>query len=170
MRAPIACPWIAAATAPDPPMIATASPPIGAREADPAEVRQIAVTSDQAMATTGWSWTGRGRLCPETTGRPRSRARRTCALLVSPTRGRFHRVGISSTSHQSVTGGGDTFPPVTGEFGRSEDMRTLSSPVAPQPDHECDFGVNSFSHINFQTDHGVPVPWTRVRFHTRPAP
>jgi hypothetical protein len=69
---------------------------------------------------------------------------------------------------RSLTGGGDTFPPMTGEFTWSEDMRTLSFPVALEPNHEYYFGINSHSHTNFRSDHGVPAPWTRVPFRTGP--
>jgi beta-lactamase regulating signal transducer with metallopeptidase domain len=71
---------------------------------------------------------------------------------------------------RSVTGGGDTFPPMAegGTFAWSDDRKTLSFPVALEPDHEYYFGINSFSHVNFQSDHGVPAPWTRVPFHTAP--
>jgi RNA polymerase sigma-70 factor (ECF subfamily) len=69
---------------------------------------------------------------------------------------------------RSVTGGGESFPPIPegGEIAWSEDRRTLSFPTALEPNHEYYFGINSFSHINFQSDHGVPAPWTRVTFHT----
>lgn len=69
---------------------------------------------------------------------------------------------------RSVTGGGDTYPTLTGDFTWSEDMRTLTFPVALQPNHDYYFGINSFSHTNFRSDHGVPAPWTRVPFRTGP--
>jgi len=82
------------------PTITSSTPPIAARDVDPATT-EIRVTFDQDMHTSGYSFTGDGRLFPETTGRPRWDGRRSCVLPVALEPGHAYRVGINSTSHQN---------------------------------------------------------------------
>lgn len=89
------------------PSIASSSPAIGAREVDPATT-EIRVTFDQDMHSSGYSWTGDGKLYPEVTGRPRWDGRRSCVLPVDLEPGRAYRVGINSSSHRNFRSVGGT--------------------------------------------------------------
>ncbi len=59
----------------------------------------------------------------------------------------------------SWTGGGDNFPqsPEGKKAQWSADGKTCILPVSLMPEHEYQLGINSRSHINFQSKWGVPV-------------
>ena len=71
----------------------------------------------------------------------------------------------------SWTGSGPNFPSIpAGEKPRwSADGRTCTLTVALKPDHEYRLGLNSLSHINFQSKWGVPLEPVVYRFRTRAA-
>jgi hypothetical protein len=66
----------------------------------------------------------------------------------------------------SWTGGGPTYPKTTGR-PRWVDARTCVLPVALEPGHSYQLGINSPSHRNFKSASGVPVVPVRWRFSTR---
>lgn len=68
----------------------------------------------------------------------------------------------------SWTGGGDNFPdPREGEQAKwSADGKTCLLPVSLKPNHEYQLGINSRSHINFQSKWGVPVEPASYSFKT----
>jgi hypothetical protein len=65
----------------------------------------------------------------------------------------------------SVTGGGPTFPKITGKL-RWETPRRLIVPVELKPGRDYQFGVNSRSARNFRNLAGEPVEPVVVRFNT----
>lgn len=69
----------------------------------------------------------------------------------------------------SWTGSGPNFPTIpAGQKPRwSADGRTCTLPVSLEPDHEYRLGLNSLSHINFQSRWGVPLEPVVYRFRTR---
>jgi beta-lactamase regulating signal transducer with metallopeptidase domain len=83
------------------PRIVKTSPPIGAKDVDPA-IKEITITFDRDMAG-GFSWTGGPPDFPQgrTGEKPTWRDKRTCALPVSLEAGKYYRVGINSQSHQN---------------------------------------------------------------------
>ncbi len=68
----------------------------------------------------------------------------------------------------SWTGGGEAFPaPRDGEEAKwSSDGKTCLLPVTLKPSHEYQLGINSLSHINFQSKWGVPAEPVVYRFKT----
>lgn len=63
----------------------------------------------------------------------------------------------------SWTGGGENYPETTGPPAWSEDKKTCRLPVNLRPGRSYRLGLNSPSHINFQSASGVPlrpVAWT----------
>ncbi len=68
-------------------------------------------------------------------------------------------------SGHSITGGGDSFPELTGN-PRWQDKRTLILPVKLKPNHDYYFGINSPSFKNTRSIAGEPVAWYRVKFRT----
>lgn len=68
----------------------------------------------------------------------------------------------------SWTGGGDTFPePREGKQAKwSGNSKTCTLPVTLRPDHAYRIGINSLSHINFQSKWGVPVEPVVYEFRT----
>lgn len=71
----------------------------------------------------------------------------------------------------SWTGGGEQFPTVTeGEQAKwSGDGKTCILPVTLEPGKSYRLGINSLSHINFQSKWGVPVVPVEYRFATKAA-
>ncbi|NUP90269.1 MAG: Ig-like domain-containing protein [Candidatus Sumerlaeia bacterium] len=71
---------------------------------------------------------------------------------------------------RSLTGGGEKYPPFdeSRELTWSDDRRTIIWPVRLAPNHAYRFGINSFSHINFMSERGVPVTPRRIQFQTGP--
>jgi beta-lactamase regulating signal transducer with metallopeptidase domain len=71
----------------------------------------------------------------------------------------------------SWTGSGPKFPTIPGgqKPRWSRDGRTCTLPVALEPDHEYGLGLNSLSHINFQSKWGVPLEPIVYQFRTRAA-
>ena len=69
----------------------------------------------------------------------------------------------------SWTGGGANFP--RSADGRkaswSQDGLTCTLPVSLEPGREYELGLNSVSHINFQTKWGVPLAPVLYKFRTR---
>lgn len=71
----------------------------------------------------------------------------------------------------SWTGGGPQFPKIVeGKTGSwSSDRRTCTLPVSLEPGHDYQLGINSLSHINFQSEWGVPLKPVVYKFRTRGA-
>lgn len=69
----------------------------------------------------------------------------------------------------SWTGGGSSFPKIPD--GKqpvwSDDGLTCTLPVTLEPGHDYQLGLNSQSHINFQSKGGVPLKPVVYRFRTR---
>jgi beta-lactamase regulating signal transducer with metallopeptidase domain len=72
------------------------------------------------------------------------------------------------TGGMSWTGGGPTFPKIPdGDKARwSADGKTCTLPVSLEPDHDYRLGLNSPSHINFQSEWGVPLAPVVYQFRT----
>jgi RNA polymerase sigma-70 factor (ECF subfamily) len=72
-------------------------------------------------------------------------------------------------SGMSWTGGGDLFPksPAGKKAEWSSDGKTCTLPVALEPDHEYQIGINSLSFNNFQSKWGVPAEPVAYKFRTR---
>ncbi len=68
----------------------------------------------------------------------------------------------------SWTGGGENFPEIpNGQQPKwSKDGLTCTLPVRLQPDHDYRLGLNSLSHLNFESKWGVPLPPVVYTFHT----
>jgi len=68
----------------------------------------------------------------------------------------------------SWTGSGPAFPPQPGgkKASWSSDGKTCTLPVALEPGHDYQMGLNSLSHINFQSKWGVPSAPVVYKFHT----
>jgi hypothetical protein len=71
----------------------------------------------------------------------------------------------------SWVGGGALFPklPQDKKASWSEDRLTCTLPVALEPSHEYELGLNSASFNNFQSRWGVPLEPVIYKFHTGPA-
>lgn len=69
----------------------------------------------------------------------------------------------------SWTGGGAQFPKLAEgkKPSWSADGLTCTLPVALEPDHEYQLGLNSLEHINFQSRWGVPLKPAVYKFRTR---
>jgi len=65
----------------------------------------------------------------------------------------------------SFTGGGDTFPKVTGQ-PRWKSPRECLLPVQMLPAHDYIVGLNSATHTNFKNAQGEPLAPVRIRFRT----
>lgn len=68
----------------------------------------------------------------------------------------------------SWTGGGPTYPEVTGQITWDEKGMTCSMPVKLKPNQEYRIGINSYSHQNFASEEGIPVKPVEYTFKTRP--
>ena len=68
----------------------------------------------------------------------------------------------------SLTGGGTMKPKGTGRPQWSADKKTLTWPVALEPNHNYRFGINSYSYKNFSSAYGVPVKSRLFAFRTAP--
>ena len=66
----------------------------------------------------------------------------------------------------SWTGGGDQFPEGTGRPGWSADKMACSRPIKLKPNWSYRLGLNSPSHVNFQSANGVPLEPVVWRFST----
>ena len=68
----------------------------------------------------------------------------------------------------SWTGVGENFPEIPdGQQPKwSKDGLTCTLPVRLQPDHDYRLGLNSLSHLNFESKWGVPLPPVVYTFHT----
>lgn len=68
----------------------------------------------------------------------------------------------------SWTGGGATFPssPAGMTAAWSKNGLTCTLPVTLEPNHDYRIGLNSLSHINFQSKWGVPLEPVPYTFHT----
>ncbi|MBI5092903.1 MAG: Ig-like domain-containing protein [Candidatus Hydrogenedentes bacterium] len=63
----------------------------------------------------------------------------------------------------SWTGGGENYPETAGAPSWSDDKKTCTLPVKLKPDWKYRVGLNSPSHVNFQSSYGIPlqpVEWT----------
>jgi carboxyl-terminal processing protease len=71
----------------------------------------------------------------------------------------------------SWTGGGTTFPkiPEGKTASWSDDGLTCTLPVALEPDHDYQLGLNSVTHKNFTSKWGVPLEEVVYKFRTRSA-
>jgi len=72
----------------------------------------------------------------------------------------------------SRTGGGPSFPKDSPDGKRpnwSKDGKTCTLPVSLEPEHEYELGLNSLTHINFQSKWGVPLEPIVYKFRTRDA-
>ncbi len=66
----------------------------------------------------------------------------------------------------SWTGGGDSFPETTGKPYWSDDHKTCYLPVSLRPNKSYRFGLNSPSHVNFQSTNGIPLEPVACTFTT----
>jgi RNA polymerase sigma-70 factor (ECF subfamily) len=66
----------------------------------------------------------------------------------------------------SWTGGGEHYPETTGKPEWSADKKTCSLPVKLKPGWTYRLGLNSPSHINFQSSFGIPLEPVEWRFAT----
>ena len=84
------------------PTIISTKPEIGATDVDPT-IKEISVTFDRDMDTSGYSWTGGGPNFPSSAQGATAAwiDKRTCILPAQLKRGSFYRVGINSSSHQN---------------------------------------------------------------------
>ena len=69
----------------------------------------------------------------------------------------------------SWTGGGETYPKITGEIGYDAAKTTCTLPVKLEPGRAYWVGVNSPSHRNFKTSARIPTPWYVIVFATKSA-
>ena len=69
----------------------------------------------------------------------------------------------------SWTGGGDTFPEVTGDIHYDATRTTCTMPVRLKPGKVYWVGINSPSHQSFRSADGTPVPWYAMPFATASA-
>ena len=69
----------------------------------------------------------------------------------------------------SWTGGGDTYPQMTGKPFYDEKRMTCTMPVKLEPGKVYWVGINSPSHRNFVSEEGVASPWYVLLFSTRGA-
>ena len=67
----------------------------------------------------------------------------------------------------SWTGGGDTFPKITGKIHYDAARRTCTLPVQMEPSKVYVIGINSPSHKNFKTAAGVPAQGYVILFATK---
>lgn len=68
----------------------------------------------------------------------------------------------------SWTGGGENYPEATGPPSWSEDRMTCVLPVRLKPNWSYRLGLNSPSHINFQSIGGIPLEPVEWTFTTTP--
>jgi hypothetical protein len=66
----------------------------------------------------------------------------------------------------SWTGGGETYPKVTGKISYDAARKTCRLPVKLEPGKVYWVGVNSPSFRNFQNPANVPAPWYAIVFAT----
>jgi hypothetical protein len=66
----------------------------------------------------------------------------------------------------SWTGGGETYPKITGKISYDEARTTCTLPVALEPGKVYWVGINSPSHRNFQSPANVPTRWYVILFAT----
>jgi len=66
----------------------------------------------------------------------------------------------------SWTGGGPHFPEITSKPNWTGDRRTCVLPVKLKPNWSYRLGLNSRSHINFQSANGVPLKPVVYTFKT----
>lgn len=78
------------------------------------------------------------------------------------------KFNVPMADGMSWTGGGENFPEIpNGQRPKwSKDGLTCTLPVRLQRDHDYQLGLNSLSHINFQSKWGVPLPPVEYTFHT----
>lgn len=69
----------------------------------------------------------------------------------------------------SWTGGGETYPKVTGKIHYDDLKRTCTLPVKLQPGKVYWVGINSPSHKNFKTPARKPARWYAILFATKSA-
>ena len=69
----------------------------------------------------------------------------------------------------SWTGGGETFPQVTGKISYDAARTVCTLPVKLEPGKVYWIGINSPSNRNFQTADGQPMAWYIILFATRSA-
>lgn len=69
---------------------------------------------------------------------------------------------------RSLTGGGETFPEITGEITWDPTGTIITVPVKLKPGQQYQMGVNSPSHRNFSSAEGVAVEPVVYTFKTRP--
>lgn len=77
----------------------TATQPRNGDLAVPADLREIVVTFDQDMNTTGYSFTGGGPSFPKVAGKPSWRSARECVLPVQVEAGRAYTVRVNSATN-----------------------------------------------------------------------
>jgi hypothetical protein len=174
------------------PQIVKSSPAAGETDVSP-DLKEITVTFDRDMGK-GMSWTGGPPNFPPVDESQKARwtDARTCVLPVKLERGKFYRVGINSTSNQNFRGSDGVPAPssvlyfatkgaatdimnrvrspkiVSGKKPSwSKDGKTCSLPVALEPGKDYKLGLNSLSHINFQSESGVPLAPVIYTFKTR---
>lgn len=78
------------------PQIVKMEPANGATDVDADAVKELRVTFDRDMDTSGFSWTGGGETFPETTGKPKWINKRTCVLPVKLKPDWNYRLGINA--------------------------------------------------------------------------
>jgi len=69
----------------------------------------------------------------------------------------------------SWTGGGETYPELTGSPSYLPDMKTCRVNVKLEPGKVYCVGINSPSHRNFKSEAGVSAPWYILLFATKDA-
>ncbi|GMU25053.1 MAG: hypothetical protein AMXMBFR13_51240 [Phycisphaerae bacterium] len=69
----------------------------------------------------------------------------------------------------SWTGGGETFPKITGKIHYDAARKTCTMPVSLEPGKVYWVGINSPSHRNFTSQAGVPASWYVILFATASA-
>jgi len=68
----------------------------------------------------------------------------------------------------SWTGGGENYPETTGRPFWTEDKKTCVLPVKLKPNWSYRLGLNSVSHVNFQSAKGIPLAPVLYTFETGP--
>jgi len=69
----------------------------------------------------------------------------------------------------SWTGGGETYPRITGKISYDAAKTTCTLPVKLEPGKVYWVGVNSPSHRNFKTPDRIPAAWHVIVFATKSA-
>ncbi|MDI6783561.1 MAG: Ig-like domain-containing protein [bacterium] len=67
----------------------------------------------------------------------------------------------------SWTGGGPTYPEVSGQISWDSTFTACSMPVKLKPNQEYRIGINSFNHQNFASEEGIPVNPVVYTFKTK---